>query len=166
MTGATPDFVDSLTQRFVANYENQLPRSMLCCPGYANGGTQTTIAPANVTFARLNAGTNDTLEWLSDGYSGVLLAQNVVVVAGTAAGTSQWGIGIDSIVNCAIAAQVAAAAVNVNAPCHYATIPNAGYHFAAMLAATGLGATFACDLVRAGSAADPIATHLAGFVLA
>lgn len=164
-TTAAGGLVDTPARRLVMNYENQLPLSLLATPGFTDNNAQTTIAPANVTYAAMNAGTGDLVEFISDGYAAVYLHLEVVVVAGPAAGVSQYGIGIDTVATAVCACQVAAAAVNVCGSTTRCAILSAGYHAANMICATGLGATLACDLVRAGGTADPIGTQLTGWVL-
>lgn len=164
-TTAAGGVVDTIARRLVLNYDNQIPLSLLATPGYTDNNAQTTIAPANVTFAAMNAGAGDLVEWISDGYAATYLEMNVHVVAGPAAAVSQYGIGIDTVATAVVAGQVAAAAINVNVSVTRCAIFAAGYHAANMICATGLGATIACDLVRAGGTADPICTQLNGWTL-
>ena len=163
-------FRDSETQRLVSHVENRIPRSLRGLPGYVNDNAQTAVVVANAAFAALSAASPPPgrVEFVQ-GYgpaTAVLLSLDVAVVAGTAGAVSQWGIGVDSTTDPAVAAQVAAAAANVAASCSYAFEPLTGYHYALPLAQTGAGATFAADTGRHGAAADVPATVLSGVVLA
>lgn len=163
-------FRDSETQRLICHIENQIPRSLRGRPGYVNDNAQTNVVVANAAFGKLSAATPaiGLVEFLGSyrNTSAVELELDVAVVAGTVGAVSQWGIGIDSLTDPVVAAQVAVAAVNVMATCSHVYEPLSGYHYAAPLAQTGAGATFAADTGRHGAAADVPATVLTGWVMA
>lgn len=153
--------------RLIQNYDNQLPTTIRCTPGYANAAAQTNVAvTANGVFAGLGGGTGDFIEYLADGVSPYSVQFDVPVVAGDAGAVSLWGIGDDAATTAQVAALVALGAVNVQASCSLQRVPTSGYHTLHAICSTGAaGATYAADFARFGGTLDPIGASLSGIIL-
>lgn len=166
-TNATPQFVDSVTQRFVINYYNRLLLRMFTCPGYVNDTSQTTYNVAAATHAALNGGTGASLEYIANGEDAVnLFAHFQASLVG--AGDFLGGIEVAAAIagtDPAVVARLNSASNDADVSAALIETPAAGYRTATLTGAALATTTSLCaDTVRAGAAADPPTTYLLGFI--
>lgn len=159
--GGTVNFADSESRRFVQNHYNKIRKHLLTRPGYSDNNAQTTFNFTGASWAALNGGTSDFVEFIADGINSVELAFN-------AQATSQTGaiaIGIDTSTNPqGAAAAFTSAAITQCAI--YKDTPAAGYHVANMCAVVPAGtAVIVADRGRSGANADVCMTYLKGSIL-
>lgn len=159
-----PNFADSLTQRLVASYYNRRRRRLFTCPGYADGGSQTTYTFTNTVHAALNAGAGASVEYLTfgedapqlNGHFQLALAGVADVVLGLECAAAI--AGTDPIVavrfNIADADKPGAVTHSDAAASGYRTATLTGSNLSAATA------TIAADFNRLGAVADPAATYL------
>lgn len=157
---------DSYAKRFVSNFYNRTMRPMFNCPGYSDGNTATTLSITSTTFAAMNGGTNDLIEWVNCEASAVNLYAKICHVA-PVAGNIQSGISFEN-------ATTGVFSVNGSSDTTFTdegSIPvsrlfAAGYHSANLVSrvTTGTG-TVTVDRARSGANADPFATYVSGVLM-
>lgn len=165
-TVGSSQFADTETQRLVASYYNRRARHLFTCPAYADGNSTSSFTFTSTTWARMNGGTGDKVEWLSFGDEAVWFhAQMYSNNTGTY--SDLVGIAFDSTTNTRVAgSSYPANNVAVTNPVGYRYTPTPGYHYAHLMALTTGGTmTIYVDLVRSGATADPFVTYLTGAVL-
>ena len=64
-TTSTTQTADSLTARYLANVYNAVARPMFTCPNYNNNNSNTSYTFTGASYARINGGTNDTLNYVT-----------------------------------------------------------------------------------------------------
>lgn len=164
-TNGSTQIVDSTTQRFVASYYNRLGRDLITVPAYSDGNSQTSYTLSNTTWARINGGTGDTLEWLSFGdeaveFDGQCYSNN------TGAQVNSVGIAFDSTTSPRVEGILYPANVAAcSTPVAHKYTPTLGYHYACLMSKTTGGTmTVVVDSARSGASADPYVTFLEGLV--
>lgn len=135
-TNASTQFVDSVNQRFIANYHNRLWKRGLATPGYVNDAAATSYSHVNTSYGQANAGTGSKFEFVSYGdedinYHAQLLCQMV----GGATPTVGLGVGENlSTYPAAAHSEVVQASAQQNTyhVRHHFT-PSSGYNFLDLL---------------------------------
>ena len=161
---------DRADNRFVANGNNLAPRRLHTCPAYADDSANTSYTTTSTTWVEANAGTNSKVQFLISipGNYARCFGGTVLTTPGTNAG-SAVGIGVDSTSSASVVGQLNTLSVTGNTACETAAHFAVGYHYFDLLIksnAAGGTTTFFADLTRSGSAADPKATVLEGYVMA
>lgn len=161
-TDAAGNMQDNAAQRLVVNYYNRRWVSLLLRPAYADGNSTTTYALTTATWTRINAGTGDTGEWISNGEEAIRASATFVLGAVAPASIIKCGIGDNSNTQPLVCASLGSLAISGSSmSCQAVISAAAGYRTITMLAVTGnLATTFAADYLRDGAASDPPATYL------
>jgi hypothetical protein len=163
-TNSSTQFVNDTTDRLVINYHNRRPLPLLVAPAYNDNNALTSYTTTSTTFTAANAGTGATGSYIANGEDAVDLSV-VALVANSGAQNTVVGLGDNS----SSAAVVEAASFGTSAStisCRHASTPSSGYRTAVLLVrVTGGTGTYYADDARGGSAADPKATYLTGWVM-
>jgi hypothetical protein len=159
--GGTPNFADSDTQRLVVNYYNRRKKKLFSCPGYTDDNAFTQISLTATSFAPLNGGTGDKLEYIANGEDEITIDIHASILPGAA--NVLIGIGDNSTTDATVAALIGAGTI-IPASRELRTTPAAGYRAAHFLATNQAAATATIyfDGIRLGGAADPAITYIAG----
>lgn len=161
---------DSITARNVINFYNRRLLTLNQKPGFVDNNASTTFSRSLNVWGRLNNGTNDSVDFISNGEGGLKFTM-VVTIGSAIAGTfSSVGIGQNSTTTPSTSASFGPLAVTFStATCDMVFNPGiAGFGLFRsiyMLCMTSnLAQTFLADQVRNGAATDPVATYLNGLV--
>lgn len=85
------NFADSVTQRLVINYYNRLALKMKATPGYVDDNAANSYTFGSATWAPINGGTGDFLDYISNGEDGVIATFQSSFRYST---TNQVGLGV------------------------------------------------------------------------
>lgn len=155
----TPNFADSLLQRYVSNFYNKKPKRMYRAPNYSDGNSRTTIVIDNTTWAVIRS--NDyALEYIDNGVDSVeFYAQGYHETAGE---ILQVGIGIASTSG----VRKAGVCPNGAMGCVKEVIAPSGVQQTQVnfLAQTTHALIAVADDVRNGGGVDPAVTFIEGWV--
>lgn len=170
---ASVQVTDTVTARHVANYYNRLPRSIYVAPQYSNNNAQTTYAFNSATFAIVAADALATFVTpigfnTTDRAEPTLFANASFVFSARGAAAGAYGISVDSTTSPTVARSTAALSTAGLAVSIAWTdsLGAEGLHTVRMLGMSGgVADTIVADLARNGSASDPAATVLTGWVL-
>jgi hypothetical protein len=172
-TDSATHFVDSITQRFVMNYYNRLPRALRANPGYSDNNAVTVYTTNSATWVEANAGTGNKVYFLGNGEDHVNYhVTGSVSVGNTGGADMDTGVGEDAVL-AVVSNRVQNATVgyhNAISLSHFwglgTTPPAVGLRYLSLLIAMPNGSTgsWAADYARCGSAADPIGTQLTATV--
>jgi hypothetical protein len=163
-TNGTTQFVDSVTQRFVVNYYNRVPKDLFSCPGYVNDNTQTTYSVTGGNWSEANSGTGSKVEFIANGEESVHYDGHASGLSAAGDAVLLIGVGEDSSSGPAIASygHTAAANYSTHGSCSRDYFPSEGYHYLDLLLNTNaVSITIIADMVRAGGASDPAVTYIA-----
>lgn len=163
---AAGNMQDTTTKRTVVNWYNRRQAILSLAPGYNNNNAATTFALTANVWARLNGGTGDTAEWISNGEDPIQAVAWFTLGAAAPAAVVQVGIGDNSNTTPAAVASFGALALNGSSTAvTLALAPAVGRRTLTLLGYTAnLATTFQADEARNGSAADPQATGLYALV--
>ena len=173
-TNGSPGFTDTETARFVVSLYNPLPAKVYVCPNYANDNSDTTYSLNTATWATINGGSNDSIQYLSLAFQPAVFVLNVTVNA-LGAAAAQFGIsalggtapGLDPSAAARLPALAAGACQITYADDRHVPdgIVQAAVRTVSMLGMTGgVAATIVADFARNGATSDPPATYLTGTV--
>jgi hypothetical protein len=164
-TDGVPNFVDTTTDRLVANWFNRLRKSIELRPNYNDNNATTTYSVGGATFGRVNAGTGDTGSYISNGEDSVSFVFNYFFTPAVSQ-TGAVGIGDNSLTSASPVGASEIATQAVGGSIGLKITPAEGYRTVAMLAWTTSGTmTVRADHGRHGSTADEAATCLYGEVV-
>ena len=158
---------DTDTNRYLINAYNQVNRRLFLCPGWTDTDSTTSYTHATTaTWSEIFSTGGARVQWLDAyDYLGPRPYLNAKFNYNLGAGTTSFGLGIDSVTS-AQAAAVDNSGLNFTCSMNVPFRPPfvLGARYAAMLAQVPASTTIFADRVRAGSTADPYATYLEGEV--
>jgi len=159
---------NTTANRGIINYYNRQSLSLLATPAYVNDNAETTFAMgASLTWAQINGGTGDSVQYIANGEDAIDLGMQAVLgAAAPAGGPYEFGIGDNSTTSADSSACLLGAAAKYSSVSSLLTIvPSAGYRTANMLCMNkNNGLTFIADRARNGATVDPKGTFLVGSV--
>ncbi len=159
---------DTATERYVANFYNQVPRRMFTTPGYLDNNVATTASVAATTnFTPVNGGTGAYLKYVSVGDKSLSLNLGAFVIS-PANGNVFVGIGDNSTTTAYGAGFIGSGTLGpLLVPVSF--VKADGYYFASILVANNspdTAGTISYDTARVGSASDPRTLMMAGSIMA
>lgn len=168
-TDGSTQIEDNQYRRHVANFYNVIYKSLLADPGYQDNGSSSSYTETSTSYVLANSADPDaSLSFVSNGGEGWIESHGLLICHPSSANhVPRIGIGEDSTSDAKFTG-----IGNPQTGSEIVTIPVNGRHkFAAgrhqlhLLIQTNAGTmTVFADLSRAGSAADPIGTHLEALV--
>lgn len=165
-TNSSAQFVNTALRRFVASYYNRLNHSLFTSPAYSDGNTASSFTSASTSWARANAGTGSTIEWLSFGDEAMSLKVRSLAGNSGAGNATRIGIGIDSTTSARVEAAHNGGTTVISIAGDFDDLtPSPGYHYAEFLVNVSAGTgTYYVDDARNGASADPYTSYLSGTV--
>lgn len=164
---ASTEFEDSLKKRFIANYYNRQRKPLQTTPAYVNDGLATSISFTSLTYAELNGGTDDFVEFITHGEDAVELILDGAWFHSLTTESGNAGIGRSSTSQPYKATRQAFTTANKQHSFSVSDLwnPVRGRHSAHMLFSTS-AATLSVntDLNRDGASNDPRCTTISGHV--
>lgn len=156
-------------KRLVVNYYNQVPLSLLTCPGYTNDDVSDTYTMSSTTYVELNGGTGARVHYLIpyDGMPVQMFSLHTIQPAASGA-VYRGGITIDSAVSpiMSVNGGVRMNTMVTSVECAMDQSINAGFHYSSIVGLRSLGnITVFSNFDRNGASADPFATYMTGEVL-
>lgn len=151
---ATPNFESSAANALIVNYYNRLLYRLFACPGYVDGGTQTSYA-VNGNWAAANGGSGSRVSWVSNGEDVSIIKSNAIHSLSAGAPDVYSGPGIDGSPPLVGARSGSGTGIVLGCTAEDSKTLSEGYHFADLYGAGDAGATFIADLNRLGAASDP-----------
>lgn len=164
---AARNLQDNVAQRLVINWYNRQNKPLILTPGYVNDNAATNLGALNTAnWARINAGTGDTGEYIATGQDVVDFAAHFVLGAVAPAAAQVFGIGDNSNTAPVACTEMGSLAIaRSSCTVRVTMLPPVGYRTVTMLGRTGaLATTLLADDGRNGAAADIPATSLYGDV--
>lgn len=163
-------FVDTPARRLVASYFWRRARRMLACPNYADADSDTTYTfNTTATWAAINGGTGDFLEWC-DFADGDVPIYAQLQVGATFASDVSVAIGVDGATDVRASATIPSALTrNGTTVSVWEVHQRSGFGFSTKTAqllakAPSANATIKADEARNGADADVPTTYIAGWV--
>jgi len=145
-TNGSTQFVDSVSQRFVANYYNRVHKALFTCPGHVNDDSDTSWTFSGTSWQQMNGGSGNLLECVANGEDDVDVRLQLAAYENAPNGDEiDGGVGEDS--------------TSVPSTMGQFTQSNATYRFvltAGRTASLSAGYHYFCGLVRCSSAVPTI----------
>ena len=163
---ASTEFEDSDTARHVISKYGRRPKRLLARPAYTNNNAATTFALNTATWAALNAGTGDSVSYISNPDLPVQ-GEAVFTLGAATTGVVHVGVGYNGTTPDFAAGfgNLSLAGSSVAVPIYVAAANPVTAKTLDLVAMTSAAAaTFAADLARNGASADPCATFLLAWV--
>jgi hypothetical protein len=170
-SASTTTTKDTETARHIISRDNPVERVAEARPGYADDNAVNSISfSSNQTYKRLNAGTNDTIDFLAPLSTRKFNSSLTITATVNAGDQIRAGISIDSTTNpkntCAISAVSSQVLLTVSIHHDEPLGLAEGRHYSSILATmtNANTATVWSDLQRYGASADPKATYLSATI--